>query len=733
MKKIILSLTLLFIALFTLGQAPNAFNYQAAVRDASGDVLANQNVRFRISIRESSINGTSVYTETHSATTNEYGLINLAIGNGAIVSGSFNAISWGSKAYFLKTEMDASGGTSYIEMSTQQLMSVPYALSAKTAENVTNDQVDDADADATNELQTLSLSGTSLTLSDGGGSVTLPSGGADADADPTNEIQTLSLSGTSLTLSDGGGSVTLPSGSADADADPTNEIQTISKTGNIVTLSNSGGTFTVDDADANATNEIQIMSKSGTLVSLSSGGGSFTDAVDDADADATNEIQTISKSGSTVTLSNSGGTFTDEVNDQDADTTNEIQTISKTGNTISLSKSGGSITLSSDTTAFIYDTDRDTRITTELTSDDDIIRFYQGGTEYLQMEDGRMSVVNTNDNILIGENAGISHTASERGSIFIGQDAGRSNTSGNLSVAIGDSALRSNTTAVGNVAIGRQALFSNITSIGNTAVGYQSLLNTTGSGNTGVGVLAASANTSGINNTFYGMQAGFAYTTGNYNVINGYQGGWTVSGSSNTYIGAQVGPTTSYDNVVALGSGATPTASNQVRFGNASTTSIGGNQNWTNTSDARFKNNVKENVVGLDFILTLRPVTYNLDHNKIAAFTGEDKKLSEEAEYMKKQRTENSKKVQTGFIAQEVEEAAKKLHFDFSGIDAPKNDKDHYGLRYAEFVVPLVKGMQEQQELIQAQQTQLDSQEAVILEMQKQLAALKALITTQAE
>ena len=73
----------------------------------------------------------------------------------------------------------------------------------------------------------------------------------------------------------------------------------------------------------------------------------------------------------------------------------------------------------------------------------------------------------------------------------------------------------------------------------------------------------------------------------------------------------------------------------------------------------------------------------------------------------------------TGFIAQEVEEAAKELGYDFSGVDAPKNDKDFYGLRYAEFVVPLVKGMQEQQEQIAALQRALESQQQVIAALQE--------------
>jgi len=145
----------------------------------------------------------------------------------------------------------------------------------------------------------------------------------DADADSTNEYQTIEREGSTITLSDGGGSFT--DEVDDADADPVNEIQTINKEGSIVTLSNDGGSFTdeVDDADADPANEFQTIDKVGNTVSLSNSGGSFTDAVNDADADPANEFQTIDKAGSTVTLSNGGGSFTDAVNDADADSTNE--------------------------------------------------------------------------------------------------------------------------------------------------------------------------------------------------------------------------------------------------------------------------------------------------------------------------------------------------------------------------------------------------------------------------
>ena len=170
MKRIILSLVAIAtISLSSFGQAPEGFKYQAVVRDAGNTILNNQAVGMRMTIQQGSIGGTTVYEETFAPTTNAYGLVNLEIGSGTVVSGDFTTIDWANGPYFIETAVDVTGGTSYAVMGTSQLMSVPYALHANTAENVTNDMVDDADADPNNEIQTINRTGTTVTLSNGGG------------------------------------------------------------------------------------------------------------------------------------------------------------------------------------------------------------------------------------------------------------------------------------------------------------------------------------------------------------------------------------------------------------------------------------------------------------------------------------------------------------------------------------------------------------------------------------
>jgi hypothetical protein len=136
MKRLFLSLTLLltFVAM-SFAQAPEAVNYQAVARDGSGTLLNNQNLTVRIGIY-SGAGSTLEYEETHTITTNQYGLFNLEIGQGAVSFGTFSTLDWGGAAHYLKVELDA--GSGYVDLGTNQLLSVPYALNAKNAKWHTN-------------------------------------------------------------------------------------------------------------------------------------------------------------------------------------------------------------------------------------------------------------------------------------------------------------------------------------------------------------------------------------------------------------------------------------------------------------------------------------------------------------------------------------------------------------------------------------------------------------------
>ena len=114
-------------------QVPQAFNYQALARDASGTLMANRGIAVKISILQGSSPGALVYSERHTLTTNQFGLFTVAIGQGSVLSGTFNTITWSSGNYWLKVEMAPAGDTTYINMGIAKLLTVPFAMYAANA------------------------------------------------------------------------------------------------------------------------------------------------------------------------------------------------------------------------------------------------------------------------------------------------------------------------------------------------------------------------------------------------------------------------------------------------------------------------------------------------------------------------------------------------------------------------------------------------------------------------
>jgi len=133
MKKILQTLLAVVLSITAQAQTPQGIPYQAAARNANGNILANQAINVRFTIHDSTANGTSVYQETHSTTTNAQGMFSLNMGLGTPTTGSFNQINWGNNAKFMQVELSTNGGTNYTDMGTQQMMSVPYAMYAKSA------------------------------------------------------------------------------------------------------------------------------------------------------------------------------------------------------------------------------------------------------------------------------------------------------------------------------------------------------------------------------------------------------------------------------------------------------------------------------------------------------------------------------------------------------------------------------------------------------------------------
>jgi hypothetical protein len=382
--------------------------------------------------------------------------------------------------------------------------------------------------------------------------------------------------------------------------------------------------------------------------------------------------------------------------------------------------------------------------------------FIKGASNSLATTDDTPLVFKVNDSVIAGSTGYSGNTnvsfgyGSLRNSIGKGNTANGyyalfSNATGHNNTANGSYALFSNTIGHNNTANGYYALYSNETGYYNTASGMNSLSsnksgnsntangfhalksNVSGSENTANGFSALSFNTTGSRNAANGFNALNSNTTGSGNVANGYLALCSnTTGNSNTAIGSSANVSAgNLSNATAIGSGATATASNQVRIGNNSVISIGGYAAWTNISDGRAKKNIRADVPGLNFINSLQPVTYNLDLDAIDELLKSDdpeinrhkdslrsSRSSEEKEFEAKSREVKQKRLQTGFVAQDVEKIAKSIGYDFSGVDV--DEKGIYGLRYAEFVVPLVKAVQELSE-------KNETKDAVIASLQEQV------------
>ncbi|MGV6828072.1 MAG: tail fiber domain-containing protein [Flavobacteriales bacterium] len=345
------------------------------------------------------------------------------------------------------------------------------------------------------------------------------------------------------------------------------------------------------------------------------------------------------------------------------------------------------------------------------------------GNESLE---GRNPPNNVSDNTAIGRlalqnlEAGTYNTA-------IGLEAMKNTPTGstiNFNTSIGDYSLFKNQ-ADNNTAMGYNVLYNNTSGTHNVTIGTNLFENTTGSYQVAIGENALNMNDTGNNNVAIGNDAIPRNVSGSNNTVVGESksdGNSTPINTNNcTFMGYSSGTLSNLTNATVLGMYETVTADNMIRITSTFIADIGGYANWTNISDGRFKTQIKENVPGLDFILKLRPVTYILDSKALAAF--KHIKIKDDSAFLDIE-TER----QTGFIAQEVEKAAKRIGFNFHGVDTPDNKNDYYGLRYAEFVVPLVKAVQEQQKMIEGINddiSYLDENTSKINELKRKVQLLK--------
>ncbi|PKP20608.1 MAG: hypothetical protein CVU05_08670 [Bacteroidetes bacterium HGW-Bacteroidetes-21] len=386
MKKLLFSIIALVFLSSVYAQTPEAFKYQAVARSTNGNVLETQNVSLRVSIQQGST-FTSVYVETHATTTNAFGLFNLEIGNGTVESGDFSTIDWSLGDYSIQIEMDETGGSNYQLMGVAPLLSVPFAMHAKTADNGFSGNYNDLTntPDLSNYDNNVSddfsgnyadLTNKPVLAGDVTGQTTLtkvekiqgmdvastvPGNGQILKWNATNMIWEPSddalgaagttdgvvssgtMSGTTtktLTLhrtnSLGDVVITYTDEVADADADASNELQNLSLSGNNLTISN-GNTIDLGVIQDGTGTDSQHITLTGTVLSIDNGNSIDLSAfMDNTDTHLTEaEVDAF--------VSNNG--YLTSFTEVDGSITNEIQDLSLTGNTLSLSGDATTVNL----------------------------------------------------------------------------------------------------------------------------------------------------------------------------------------------------------------------------------------------------------------------------------------------------------------------------------------------------------------------------------------------------
>lgn len=472
-RQHLLVLIALMFSISLEGQVPQGISYQSVVRNNSGAIIPNQNVSFRFSVVSGSPTGTVVYSEVHNTVTNQLGMVNLNVGQGAPVTGTFPNINWGNAAHYLSVELDPQGGSAYLAMGTTQLMSVPYALRAASAPGAMA-QLTDVNVSGVVDGQVLKWNSSQakwLPANDNSGS-----GGDNWGTQTVQSDNTLTGNGTSgnlLRIAQQGaanGQVLKWTGSTWA---PGNDISGGSGDNWGTQVVQTDNTLTGNGTAANTLKLAQQSAANGQVLKWN---GSTWAPGNDNNTDA----QTLSINGTTLSISG--------------------------GNSVTLPSAGGSgwsLTGNAGTnpaTNFIGTTDGQplifktkNTISGRISDDSNLNQVSTSfGFETLLLNTG-------NNNSAFGFNSMKNNTSGRRNSAF-GIRSLTSNTTGIENTAIGYETLRLNTTASRNTAMGAYALSSG-NSGNNTAIGYNALSVNTGSENSALGVHALQSNTQGTTNT----------------------------------------------------------------------------------------------------------------------------------------------------------------------------------------------------------------------------------------
>jgi len=779
-------------------QSPDLFNYQAAVR-LNNAPLPNAQIDVKFSIIDGV--GTAVYVETQTdVSTNAYGIFHAQVGAGTVVSGSLSSVQWGSGAYELRVEVDPEGD-GYEQISQTRLVSVPYALHARSADvpGVAGPQGPQGPQGETGPQGAQGDVG-----AQGPTGATGPQGepgpqGVQGDVGPQGPQGTTGATGpqgdpgpqglTGATGAQGPPGATGPQG----DPGPQGPTGATGATGAQGPPGATGAQGPQGDPGpqgltgaTGSQGSPGAQGATGATGPQGDPGPQGTTGATGAQGPPGPQGQTGAQ-GAQGPIGNTGPQGASGVNGKTvlngaADpavgtgTTGDFYINTTTynmfgpktanwGNGVSLIGPQGP---PGSNNAWALNGNAGTDPATNFigTTDAQSLLFRVGNVQagYL----GRNLIDGGNQDVAFGVGALLNRSGSHN--TAVGGMALISNLSGVRNTAMGSEALHDNVSGSYNTGLGFKALYYNVSGSQNTATGYESLKvntgydntangfysmlnNLGGANNTAIGSHAMQANTTGGNNTAVGFLALYPQQNSFYNTGVGYRAGDVAMGVNNTMIGSGAGlngliadqntcigaDTYVYDNLIdvfdvatnatAIGFGTVAQFSNSVQVGNSSVTAIYGSASVVSLSDGRFKENVSEEVKGLDFILRLRPVVYNLNVEDLAEAMGENRKREADGSWSRKEpsastakaRAQKSRIRQTGFIAQEVAAAADAVGFDFNGVDRPRREGGIYGLAYSSFVVPLVKAVQELNTEKEALSERLAAQERELAELRSML------------
>ena len=465
----------------------------------------------------------------------------------------------------------------------------------------------------------------------------------------------------------------------------------------------------------------------------------------------------------------------------------EFPIVDGTANQVLATDGSGTLSWSTVTLDSLTDADGDTKIQVEEGSNDDIIRFDLGGTEFMRLDSGRIEILNTGGSVFIGEGAGANDDYSDNYNVFIGNSAGYSNTEGAINLFQGYQSGYSNTTGNNNLFQGFQSGYSNTTGNNNLFQGMGTgASNTIGNNNTFLGSQNGFYNTEGNNNTFLGFQSGFYNTTGNNNTFLGYQSGHNTTGDKNVFLGHKTGYNETGSNKLYIDNSSTSSPliygdfdSDTLRINGALSVtdtitlygeaifnepvyinkSLGGLDNFTLTlENLNNKDNAYNNGINIlagqtsanynslkqgDFIRFTTPDSIKIGSiyqdaaGSVALATTSDIRLKTNIQTSQyglsdilniqvrdyQYKSDAAQTPQTGFLAQQLHEVFP-VAVRVGGEDAKTNP---WTVDYSKLTPLLVKGMQEQQVVINNQNEKIHNQNEKISALEAQVSKIQQL------